>query len=157
MEVIKECDNNNDQTLLSEAYQLRGLSLFVLGKYKESIDNYTITHTLNPLILNESDMRNLRIAFQKAYSDTITETMELLMNKAKSISASKDAFYVLSQERKYKEAYESLLRYKNEQDSVLSVILKNNVSESVGLYEKTKSIIREEKIRNERMLLLGRG
>ncbi|MDE6631418.1 MAG: hypothetical protein K2K23_00300 [Muribaculaceae bacterium] len=147
----KQCSIKSDTLMLTQIAQLRGMALLGLGKYEESLKNYEYSCELNHEILCEKDFRNIRIALYNLYGDSIPENYLLLLNNIEIKNTPTDAYDVLVNEGDYKKAYESLERYKDEQDSVLSIIFKNNVSESVNQYETIKSILAAQKLRNERL------
>ena len=155
LSILARLDKNNrvkhDTTMLSQVAQLRGLSLFGLGRYEESIKNYIQAYNWNPDILTENDRNIIDICLKEvsdcqshSYSDQLNGLIDIRKD-------SLNVFTVLAGQEKYKEAYRSLERYKNLQDSVLSVIFKNNVSESVSQYEAMKHELARQKLRNERM------
>lgn len=155
LSVLDSLDNRssimNDTLILSQIAQLRGLALFGLGKFEESLKNYVYSYELNHETLSENDIRNIRIVLRTLYNDSIPESLSEFLKKLKVKNTAIDAFDVLFSEGDYKKAYESIVRYKNEQDSVLSVIFKNNVSESVTQYETMNSILAMQKLRTERL------
>ncbi len=153
-ELIKDKFAQQDTLISSETYQLRGGTLFACGKYRESIDNYSKAYHLNSSSLSEKDYRNLEISLYEIYGDTVPENLKWIIENVKSLPQSQNAFSIFVLEDNYKAAYESLVRYKNEQDSVLSEIFSNNVAESVSQYEKMQEQIEKEKVRNERIIYI---
>lgn len=151
-DLISDKETSEDSILLSEALQLRGMSLFALGKYDESIESYTNAHKMNNSILNDNDRYNIQMAFHELDQDSLYKIVFGLPQKSTNGNdKSKDAFVVLAEEGNYKEAYESLERYATSQDSLFFMLFKNNVSESVANYEGMKNTLKKEKVRNERM------
>lgn len=148
-----------DTVFHSNLYGLKGLSLFALGQYTESLDYYGKALDLLPSVLSDADLRNIQVALSelRKYSEDIGlyETLENL-NMGR---ASAEAFVVYANEGRYKEAYESLDVYRNRQDSVFSVIFRNNVAESVDQYRNLRTALLKEKNKKERMfywlLILG--
>ncbi|MDE7410132.1 MAG: hypothetical protein K2N09_08940 [Muribaculaceae bacterium] len=144
--------DSGNVSIKSEIAQLRALTLFALGKYRQSADNYEIVHELNPSLLNKNDLRNLKIALVEAYGDSVSSKKELLDYIESVCKNSEDTFDVLVRSGQYKEAYESLLRYKNSQDSTLYKVFSNNVSELLGQYEDKTAILRQKEVKTERIL-----
>ena len=125
--------------------------MFALGKYKKSADFYAAAYELNPSVLNNNDMRNLRIALNEAYGDSVPSGFDWLIDKVSLMNSSEDAFDVLISKGMYREACESLLRYKNSQDSVLAIIFRNNVFEAVSQYGLAKEDLDRKNNMNERL------
>lgn len=147
--LISNITIEKDSDIKSQIYQLRGLSLFALGRYQESIDSYLKAHNLNPSVLTANDFYNLQIGYAEISQNSSLNNPENLEIKTEEFE---QPFVILARDGKYKEAYQSLELYKNQQDSVLTVIFKNNVAESINQYEMIEKALEEEKNRNERMM-----
>lgn len=146
-----ENETFQDSQIPSEIAQLKAVTLFALGKYKESVENFALAYELDHSLLNDNDIRNMRMALYEAYGDSIPERLGWFKDKVKHIDFRDDAFYVLMRKGQYKEAYESLERYKNSQDSILSIIFKNNVSQSITQYDNAREALYKQKTKNERL------
>ncbi|MDE5871537.1 MAG: tetratricopeptide repeat protein [Muribaculaceae bacterium] len=140
-----------DTLMLSNVLELKGLALFGLGEYKEAIKCYTEACDLNESVLTDNDIANLEIALHEISTDSLINVDERYEYILRERDEPDDAFVVLASKGQYKDAYESLERYKNEQDSVLRNIFTNNVAESIRHYEAMRNALKEENIRNERM------
>ncbi|MDE6548216.1 MAG: tetratricopeptide repeat protein [Muribaculaceae bacterium] len=151
-ELLKLALEKKDTLILSESLQLRGVAFLALGKFDMSIESYSMACELNPVILTDKDKRNINIAIHEKYGDDIPECLSWIIEKAKVLDTSKDSFGLFADQDKYKEAYESLVKYKNSQDSVLSHICRNNVAESISNYEKMRKALAEEKKNNYKLL-----
>lgn len=140
-----------DSLSLSHLYSLKGLSLFALKRYAESLESYNNAVAVNPYVLTESDKRNIQIA-KSVYPESASLSIpnisidDVVMN-----DVSKDAFIVYAHQGKYKEAYESIEAYKNRQDSVLSVIMSSNVSESLNNFRAAQESLMKKAAMNERL------
>ena len=141
-----------DILVLSETLQLRGVSTYVLGRYKESLESYSMVYDIKPSILTDNDKHIIEILQHELDWSSCQDSVRQFKGVLEVGNEPVHAFIVLAREGKYKEAYESLERYKNTQDSVLSMIIKNNVSESVNQYERMRSSLKEAQVKNERML-----
>ncbi|MDE7095935.1 MAG: hypothetical protein K2O47_00390, partial [Muribaculaceae bacterium] len=147
-----EIGHGPDTLLLPELFQLKGLSLYALGRFKESIESYNRALSIDQTILTESDKRNIEICLHEILKDSLSTYIKLSINDANATNPdSLNTFAVLANIGKYKEAYEQLEHYKNKQDSVLSVIFKNNIAESVNQYEYIKDLLNNKKIMYERL------
>ncbi|MDE6022838.1 MAG: hypothetical protein K2G13_04970 [Muribaculaceae bacterium] len=140
-----------DTLILSKLLDLRGISFFSLGKFQESLESYRKAWNYDSSILTNSDKQNIRLAIAEVQGDTVADNWDAILGPDEEFDSQSMPFVVLAGQGRYKEAYESLECYKNRQDSVLSLIFRNNVAESVGKYARLRSVSREEKIRNERL------
>ncbi len=147
--LISDITIEKDVDIMSQIYQLRGLSLFALGKYQESIDSYIKAYNISPTVLTANDFYNLKIGFAEISQNSSVNNPYDLKIETKEFE---QPFVILAREGKYKDAYQSLELYKNQQDSVLTLIFKNNVAESINQHEMIVDALKEEKIRNERMI-----
>ncbi len=149
---IFENDNSEkDSLMLSELYRLKGLSLFAVGKYEESLKFYNQAYKINPDVLSDGDIRNVQVAVMQLPKVGISNNTYSFIDNVITNDCNTNVHNIYANEGKYKEAYERLEAYKNRQDSVISIILCNNVSESVNQYNTMKSILLKKDVRNERM------
>ena len=150
-EIIATAKQNGKTEFMDEAYQLKGLTLYALGKYKESILNYYKAFKLNSTVLTSSDRRNINIASAEISQLSEIEDLSFPPDIVDIVTESSEPFVVLASKGQYKDAYKCLEQYKNEQDSALSLIFKNNVSESINQYEEMRNALAKEKARNDLM------
>ncbi|MDE5840895.1 MAG: hypothetical protein K2H49_08245 [Muribaculaceae bacterium] len=147
-----EIGDGPDTLLLSELFQLKGLSLFALGRFPESMESYNRALSFDRSILTESDKRNIEICLHELLKDSVYSDINLSFNKVKiPATDSLNTFAILACNGKYKEAYEQLEHYKNNQDSVLAIIFRNNIAESVNQYKCIKDVLTKKKIVHERL------
>lgn len=151
-ELCKDIDELDDSLLKSEIYQLKGLVSFALGRYEESLESYKKACELDSLILTGADFYIIDVSLHETPQTSDTTYIKLFKKNSEIKGVPMDAFVVLAEEGNYKEAYEKLEQYKNAQDSVLSEIFSNNVSESMRQYEVMQETINKAKIKNERMI-----
>ncbi|MDE7410133.1 MAG: tetratricopeptide repeat protein, partial [Muribaculaceae bacterium] len=156
LSLIEELSNDamvsNDSLMQLDLYHLRGLVSFNLGRYKEAVEYYKKAYELDSLILFPSDLQNIKISIHELPRDSLTPEISYFENNSQLKDESADAFLVLAELGNYKEAYESLLRYKNSQDSALYKIFSNNVSELLGQYEDQTAKLRQKEAKTERIL-----
>lgn len=137
--------------LLSEIFQLKGISFFGLGRYGDCMASYHQAHNIDPSVLTDNDIKILEIASNELPIDSSVNCMEwceTLRGKNETYTSN---FAVLANHGDYKAAYESLENYKNMQDSVLSLIFKNNVYESINQYNAMQARLLQQSMTNERM------
>ncbi len=149
-DLIEDKEIAQDTLMLSHSLSLKGLVLFSLGDFKESIECYKKAYEMNANILTVDDRNNIRMiyTFAKDFLSLKESQFWYLDNEE---DESKEIFVILADLGKYKEAYESLEKYKNRQDSVIARVLRNNVSESINQYEATRATLNNQKIKNERL------
>lgn len=153
-EVLSWSRQEKDTLLIGETLQLKGLTLFCLRNYIESINNYVSAYEINNSALTEFDRINIIASLNRipvAIRPDITGSLAEILNET---VYPEDAFVALSDKGDYKAAYEGLDRYRNLQDSVLNLILENNVSESIDRYLSDKNLMEERKRSDERRLYL---
>lgn len=159
--LIELSSEEDDMLILLESMQLEGASLFMLGRFKESLEMYSKILEIDPSVIKANDRYIIESDVYETYGKSIPDSISRLLNLSPVDMGVEDVFVILANEGRYKDAYESLKRYKNEQDSVLELIARNNVSESIGNYEANKYALVQMKLKNERMsywvllLLLG--
>ena len=141
----------DDSMQLSHLYSLKGLSLYALNRYRESLESYAKAYEINSSVLCDDDIINIQIAQFKLRQDSTSWKFNLPVVDYGMKDSQKNAFSVYAAEGHYKEAYECIEAYKDRQDSVISMILKNNVSESVDQYECLRKTLLKKDALNERM------
>lgn len=150
-EIAKDVEISRDSTMFSELLRLRGLVLFGVCKYKQSIEAYDRAFAVNPHILTEYDIDNIKMALNEVLKDTCIKIELSHELKYKIKGSVDDTFTTNSYISDYKQAYENLKQYKNSQDSILDILFRNNVSEALGSYEFRKKSLNEERTRTERL------
>lgn len=150
-DIVGKCELSRDTILWEESLNVMGLSLFNLGRYYESLHNYARAYRNNPNVLTNRDKRNISIALTKVDIDTCGSE---IINFIKNISSTPEfqpSYVHLASEGHYQAAYENLIGYKNEQDSVFASLISNNVSEMVGQFEESLLTQSKERQRTERI------
>ncbi len=140
-----------NKAILSEIFQLKGISSFGLGRYSECMESYHKAHDIDPAVLTDNDRKILEITINELSVDSSVNCKDWCETLEKKDVTSASNFTVLANQGDYKAAYESLEGYKNTQDSVLSLIFKNNVYESINQYDDMRANLRQQSIRNERL------
>ncbi len=151
-ELEMDAVERKDTLILSESLIVKGVALFALRKYEESIENYSKACKLNPFILTDESKRNVRNAIQERYGEMLPESIKWIADKTQVVDVADDSFNLLASQGRYEDAFESLERYKNKQDSVISQICKNNVAESISSYEKMIADLAPARLNNERLV-----
>ncbi|MCM1489393.1 MAG: hypothetical protein NC095_01000 [Muribaculum sp.] len=141
-----------DSLLIEESTYLIALSSYCQRNFSESIHYYTLTYNLNKDLINDSDIDNIVTALSLLNEEKITKQDKKLISDLENANKIKPNFYTFAKEGKYEDAYRLLNLYKNEQDSVLAVILHNNVSESIKHYQESKKEL--DSLRNKNKLLI---
>lgn len=142
----------SDTILLEESVHLLGLTSFNSGDYQNAIKYYTEIFNLNPCRLTEADLRHISVSLSNVDKDSLPDDARTVLDDMSKLETYKPSFVVLADQGRFEEAYEDIYQYKNKQDSVFSVILKNNVSESIATYDNTIKKMREERLKKERAL-----
>lgn len=150
-ELEGEFQSNADTIMHSQLLQLKALGLFGLGKYKECIESYASAFEFNPSVLTDNDKKILEIAFNEVSNNSNLGIEDWYKDFAEIKGQSTNIFSVLESQGRYEEAYKNLKEYKNIQDSVLSVVFSNDVSESINNYETMKNKLVAENAKIERM------
>lgn len=132
---------SSDTVLRADTERLLGLIYFAKGDDRQAINHYTMAQQLSPTILTEYDCHNLLLA-QSNMGIEIKDTKEL-------------PHELLAIKGEFKNAYENLTKYSATQDSVLRILLRDNVGASVAAHQKYEELLRQEKIRNERLIWLA--
>lgn len=150
IEIVERCELSNDTILREESLIVLSLSLFNLGNYYESLHNYAQAYYLNPNILSIHDKKNISVAISKVDIDTCTSEIKDFVEVLSSTPDYQPSYVYLANNGNYHEAYDELIDYKNEQDSILSSIISSNVSEVVGQFDKSLQRQSKERQRAER-------
>ena len=151
IELTKDNEIKKDSLLICQIYQLYALSLFGLERYSECLQKYTEISTINPSALTLNDRQVIAICQHEISNSAFPQETPYDMDHKQVAEESTPTFTILACQGKYKEAYDYLLEYKCMQDSVLSVIFNNNVSESLDQYESIRTILSTQKEQQKRM------
>lgn len=146
-------EESGDSLLLEESTHLMGLITFNLGNHYESLKYYAVAFNLNPNVLTENDKKNIYYSRYVVGPDTISAEIKKLIDEIGSTNDYQYPYAILAKDGKYEEAYKNLELYKEEQDSIIDIVLKNNVSEFSNQYEENQARLEETKKRNERIVI----
>lgn len=152
MRVVQSCEKDGDTLLMAEAKRLIGLSQFALGKNKESIYSYYEANNLDNTVLTIDDKSNIMIAVSELNRDSIPLEINKMIAELKNEGDLYTPFEVYAKKGDYEKAYKKLELYKIEQDSVLSSLLRSNVSNALQSYEQNQQKLHKEKMKDERLL-----
>lgn len=145
----------SDTALMEAAALMSGTALHALGQYGESLRSYAHAYQLNPTSLAKKDLTLISLSASGVSQDSISPEIREFIRMVASKEDYAPSFSVLAEEGRYKEAYHGLMEYKNEQDSILDMILDNNVAESVGRYEEASRISAEARREKERIIVVS--
>ncbi len=151
LSLLKTAEETKDSLLMEEVLTLMGTCQYSIGDHYGSLKSYYKAYTMDPTVINADHCHNITIDVTKISIDSITDQLRRFID---DISARKDfipALITFANQGQYEEAYNGLVFYKNMQDSILRVIMQNNVTDLVDQYESTKEIIRHNELRNERI------
>lgn len=142
---------DSDSLLLGESLKLLGLVKSNLGDYLEALNYYKCAFELNSTLLSDIDKENISIAYSLVDRDSISLAIKSFTTKI--TQNNHHSHVVLANNGNFKEAYQSLNEYSKEQDSVFSVILNSNVSESIGKYQDAERLTNKALRQKERWTL----
>lgn len=152
--IIKDLTNKNDSLLIQNALTLIATTQIGLNKYSDAIKSYIEAYSINPETISDSDIANLKIAISRVDKTALSPELESIVDTILIDNKYQTPFEVLESENDYKEAYEMLKLYMNEQDTIIAKILHNNVSESINYYRESQEATKKVKHLKERYLLL---
>lgn len=146
-------DAASDSTQLSCAYKLMAIGNFVKNNPEKALEYYVQTMHYNPTTLVDTDWQNMSVAI--AYSKNISISDEDLacVNEVLQNSENID-FDVYALHNNYKEAYDRLKEYVNEQDSAIWQLSSQNIDSSLIEYNAHKQELENEKKQSERIIWL---
>ena len=154
-DLIGIAEKERDTLLMAETRTLIGACLYSTGDYVGCLNNYYNAYSLDSTVIPDNQNHLIGAAASHVSIDSLSDEMKSFISgiaiRSNLRKESIPAFKELAKQGKFEDAYYGLERYKNMQDSVLKVILCNNVSESVGQYESLKSIIRQKELIIERI------
>lgn len=149
-DLIENKDIAQDSLMLSHSLRLKGLALFSLDEFKESIECYRKAYEINTNVLTSADRNNIQMIYAFT-QDSLSINGSLFWCLNNEENESDNAFVILANSGKYKEAYESLEKYKNRQDSLIARVLRNNVSECINRYDASMASLNNQKVKNEKL------
>lgn len=135
-ELIKTSQSKDDTLLMEESLLQSARILMNMGRNYESLGSYASAFNLNPSIISSDDKRKIASLVSTVSLDTCRMEIRNLVSSMSTEDDSTPNFSILAQHGKYKEAYMELSAYRIRQDSVIDVILENNVAESSQNFEK---------------------
>lgn len=143
----------NDSLQLAVLTSIAGTSEYALAHYKKSIENYAKANSLDPSVLTDNHKYIISEVASKIDKDSLPVNLKSFVDSILSAEKDLTPFKILADKGDFKKAYYELEKYKNRQDSVLSLILKNDVSSSVGQYENAQRELREIEDKNDRLII----
>ena len=151
-DLFRIAEEAKDTLLMEEVLVLIGTSKYSLGDFQGALDSYFSAYCLNPSVIKPTHGYNIGVAAANIKNDSLPAEMKSFIETVSIRKETLPAFKVLANQGRFEEAFKGLERYKNLQDSVLRVIVQNNVAEWMESYENTISIIRQQEARIERIL-----
>ncbi|MCM1489367.1 MAG: hypothetical protein NC095_00865 [Muribaculum sp.] len=149
--LIENLNSETDSLLLGEAYAQLAVAQYSLGLSDKAVTNYIKSYKFKG-DLDYNDKALLSMVVAEVDSSRISKDLFSVAEDIFNCSGKNLSFSVLAESGDFEGAYWDLVRYKNEQDSVLSDIIYNNVSESLDNYEKATELINQKQRVNERLL-----
>lgn len=153
--LIKTSLAKKDTFLLKEAKGVLATSLNMTERHREALGVYAEVNDLDSLYLTANDKSLISVALANVNKDSLPENINKFVGSLTRDDSYRPLFSVLAYKGDFEGAYSDLVKYKNMQDSVLSVILKNNVSEAVDQYETSKKRDEASRLMVERTLYAG--
>lgn len=141
-----------DTMLMEEVLTLMGTSKYSKADFNGAIENYFAAYQLDPSVLDAKHMHNIVVSATEVQNDSLPDHIRNFINVIRLKKEVLTPFRKLAEQGMYKEAYYGLESYKDMQDSVLRVLLQNNVSESVEMYEDMKTEAISERQKTERLM-----
>lgn len=151
-EAARKAEERGDTGLVADAMRLWGLSLFASGSKRDAVDRYVKAYNLDSTILTANDRANLMIALSEMEECPESDRVREIVLSGMAESGEEIPFEILAARGQYEEAYRGIEKYRAEQDSVLSILLRNNVADALGNYRQSKEQLRRERLRSERLL-----
>lgn len=146
-ELIKTSQRKDDTLLMEESLLQSARILMNMDRNYESLESYASAFKLNPSILSSDDKHKIASLVPAVSLDTCRMEIRNLVSSISTEDVSTPTFSILAQQGKYKEAYLDLSTYRIRQDSVINVILENNVAESSHNFEKVVAKAETERLR----------
>ncbi|MDE7345466.1 MAG: tetratricopeptide repeat protein, partial [Muribaculaceae bacterium] len=150
--LLTTAEEAKDTMLMEEVLVLIGSCKYALGNYKDALDSYLKAYSLDPSIIRTTHGYNIAVAAANIEKDSLTNEMKSFISSVTSRKETLPAFKVLASQGRFEEAFNGLERYKDYQDSILQIICRNNVAESIGHYDNTRTVVHQKEIKIERIL-----
>lgn len=147
----------SDSLLYGESSALLGLILYQTGNYEGALRNYEYAININPKYLNDNDIKIISIAISKIEPSLIPKGIKEFIDTNIPQKQYIPAFSVLAEQKKYEEAYQELIKYQIEEDSVINLISYNNVSKSINQYKDMDAKIKAERHARHLTFYFGLG
>ncbi|MBO5443836.1 MAG: hypothetical protein J5995_00600 [Muribaculaceae bacterium] len=138
-ELVKSAKLTNNTSLMIESQHLKAVSLFAAGDHIAALNEYIELFQIAPETFDDSDIANISVALNETGSDPIHSEIREYIDSCHN-DQDDTSFESFAMQGNFKEAYESLEVYRMKQDSVLSVVLRKNVTESVERYHDNRKL-----------------
>ena len=150
-DLFRIAEEAKDTLLMEEVLVLIGTSKYSLGDFEGALDSYFSAYCLNPSVIKPTHGYNIGVAAANIKNDSLPAEMKGFIETVSIRKETLPSFQVFASQGHFEEAFNGLERYKNMQDSVLRIIIQNNVAESMGQYENIKKIIYQQEKKMERI------
>lgn len=134
--IMVRAAESDDSLMLMEATTLRAGVLSNMNRRYESLELYTSAYLMDSLLIKDDDKRMILSSASYVDLDKCKPETQDMVSWVAGSGNIMPSFAVLGKQGKYKEAFDELNEYRLLQDSVIGVILENNVSESADQYDK---------------------
>ncbi|MDE5997840.1 MAG: hypothetical protein K2G77_06490 [Muribaculaceae bacterium] len=150
--LLHNAEETKDTLLIEEVLVFIGTCRYTIGDFKGALESYYRAYSMDPSVIRATHGYNVAVSADNIQMDSLTDGMRKFIEAMELRKETLPAFKVLANQGRFEEAFLGLERYKNLQDSILQVIVRNNVSESIGHYEDTMAILHQKEVRIERIL-----
>lgn len=141
-----------DSTLMKEALTEMAICEMATERYSNALSHYRSVCRLFPDELTDQDKDNIAIAASEINPDSIPiEITEFISSAFRAYDRVRLPYETFAANGDYEAAYRSLTEYRNEQDSVIALIMRNNVAETLIQYEETQKKLQTAERHNERI------
>lgn len=151
-DLIEKSNISDDRLLRSESMSLNAHILYNMDRYKECLDAYASAYVEDSLFIMDTAARRILSSASRIDLDTCNKKIIDLINSINKSVDNLPSFAVLAEQGKYKEAYHELANYRIRQDSIIDIILENNVTETADQYEKNLKSMELERGRNKTII-----
>lgn len=135
--IMTRAAESDDSLVLMEATTIRAGVLSNMNRRYESLELYTSAYLMDSLLIKDDDKRIILSSASYVDLDKCKPETRDMVTWVGGPGNIMPSFAVLGKQGKYKEAFDELNEYRLLQDSVIGVILENNVSESADQYDKS--------------------
>ncbi|MDE5585526.1 MAG: hypothetical protein K2I92_04185 [Muribaculaceae bacterium] len=151
IELLNSAEERKDTALITESLVLIGSCRYSLADYLAALDCYLSAYSLDSTIIEQNHVYNIAVAATNINRDSISKDMEDFIEVMSNREGGLPLFKEMANNRRFEEAYHALEHYKNIQDSVIKIIMQNEVSEILDQYDTSKYLLEREKLKNERL------